>query len=159
MIAILYCVAEERQLRSLEKSVPLGCNLTVGAGAMGEGAQARCRAHAAIRRRRICRLYCAAGVHRRPPFLLAQAREVSGRIGAALQISAALCARGGGGYDLSGPCLSDLIVRFRGSERDGGWWTGSPPHIPHQRLVLQESSTCNFYMRFQRTALVQECGT
>ena len=59
---------------------------------MGEGAQARCRAHAAIRRR------------------IAQARELSGRIGAALQISAALCARGGGGYDLSGPCLSDLIV-------------------------------------------------
>ena len=106
---------------------------------MGEGAQARCRAHAAIRRR------------------IAQARELSGRIGAALQISAAPCARGG--YDLSGPCLSDLIVRFRGSERDGGWWTGSPPHIPHQRLVLQESNTCNFYMRFQRTALVQECGT
>ena len=73
---------------------------------MGEGAQARCRAHAAIRRR------------------IAQARELSGRIGAALQISAAPCARGG--YDLSGPCLSDLIVRFRGSERDGGWWTGSP---------------------------------
>ena len=106
---------------------------------------------------KIRRLYCAAGVHRRPPFLLAQARELSGRIGAALQISAAPCARGG--YDLSGPCLSDLIVRFRGFREGRRVVDGLPPHIPHQRLVLQESSTCNFYMRFQRTALVQEGGT
>ena len=107
---------------------------------MGEGAQGRCRAHAAIRRR------------------IAQARELSGRIGAALQISAAPCARGGE-YDLSGPCLSDLIVRFRGFREGRRVVDGLPPHIPHQRLVLQESSTCNFYTRFQRTALVQECGT
>ena len=104
----------------------------------------------------IRRLYCAAGVHRRPPSLFVQACELSGRIGAVLQISAAPCARGGLWLQFVRPLpvgLNCTVPSFREGRR------GVDGLPPHQRLVLQESNTCNFYMRFQRTALVQECDT
>ena len=79
---------------------------------MGEGAQARCRAHAAIRRR------------------IAQARELSGRIGAALQISAALCARGGWGVRFVRPLpvgLNCTVPRVPRGTAGGG---RAPPSYP-----------------------------